>query len=242
MQTKDIPGFTGYKINENGEVFSYKGKKTRGHKMATVITNCGYVHVSLVYTKGKSKPFLMHRLVAQTFIPNPENKPQINHIDGNKENNHITNLEWCTSSENRQHAIQTGLHKAVQGEDQWMAKLSNQDAIDAINMLLNGATNDDVASKFNLHARYVSLVRHKKRWAHLWESHFSGMTAQTSNKFVGKFAHIAEAIVHTAYTDTFRSNADIGAEFGCDASMICHIRNNSNRCPKYFKPFILNYL
>lgn len=132
MQTKDIPGFTGYKINENGEVFSYKGKKTRGHKMATVVTNCGYVH--------------------------------------------------------------------------------------------------------------VSLVRHKKRWTHLWESHFSGMTAQTSNKFVGKFAHIAEAIVHTAYTDTFRSNADIGAEFDCDASMICHIRNNSNRCPKYFKPFILNYL
>mgnify|MGYP003860008341 CR=1 FL=1 len=60
---------------------------------------------------GRDNTFLVHRLVAQTFIPNPENKPCINHLDGNKNNNHINNLEWCTYYENNQHAYRLGLNK-----------------------------------------------------------------------------------------------------------------------------------
>lgn len=62
-----------------------------------------------VYVKIGSKSHRVHRLVAQTYIPNPENKPEVNHMDGNKENNMLCNLEWMTHSENVQHACDTGL-------------------------------------------------------------------------------------------------------------------------------------
>lgn len=241
MKETQIPGLPGYTINENGEVFSYKGKKADGHRMATVITNCGYVHITLVYEAGKSKPFLLHRLVALTFIPNTENKPQVNHIDGNKENNHYSNLEWCTRSENQLHAFESGLQDRIQGEDHASAKLTNQDAIDIINLMLNGSSNDDIANKYALHTRYVSLIRHKKRWTHLWESHFPNSTAPDSKKLKGKYMDIAEELVKEAYT-TKNSNATIAAKFDCDASLICHIRNVSKKCPSYLKPFIEQYL
>lgn len=74
------------------------------------------------YTVGlcknsKCKTKTVHRLVAETFIPNPDNLPQINHIDGNKQNNCVNNLEWCTQSENTIHAIKTGLLKVRKGKD-----------------------------------------------------------------------------------------------------------------------------
>lgn len=74
------------------------------------IDNTGYVRVSLI-KDGKNKKFLLHRLVAQTFIPNPENKPQVNHKDGNKLNNNESNLEWVTGKENILHAKENDLFR-----------------------------------------------------------------------------------------------------------------------------------
>lgn len=71
--------------------------------------NKGYCRVYL--SKNKVTKFVpVHRLVAMAFIENPNNKPQVNHIDGNKTNNNVTNLEWCTNSENQIHAVRTGLN------------------------------------------------------------------------------------------------------------------------------------
>ena len=72
----------------------------------------GYLRVDLQY-QGKRKAYLVHRLVAQEFIPNPENKREVNHIDGNKKNNKAENLEWCTRLENMQHAHRIGLMPKV---------------------------------------------------------------------------------------------------------------------------------
>ena len=70
----------------------------------------GYISINL-YKNGKSKRMSVHRLVAKAFIPNPKNKPYINHKDANRSNNIISNLEWCTPKENTQHSIKNGNNK-----------------------------------------------------------------------------------------------------------------------------------
>lgn len=98
---KDIDGYEGlYQVTSWGRIFCIK----KNRFMTPETTDKGYLRVDLYDTHGKRKHCKVHRLVADAFIPNPDNKPQINHLDGNKQNNSITNLEWCTNAENFLHA------------------------------------------------------------------------------------------------------------------------------------------
>lgn len=94
---KDIKGYEGlYQISNYGRVWSIRKQKyLKGDK-----NSAGYLRVLLTAKNGKTKREFIHRLVALAFIPNPENKPQVNHIDANIENNKAENLEWNTSKEN----------------------------------------------------------------------------------------------------------------------------------------------
>lgn len=78
---------------------------------------------------GSCKCLRIHRLVAEAFIPNPDNKPQVNHIDGDKSNNKVTNLEWCANQENTIHAYRTGLAKPLKGCDNASSKLTKEDIL-----------------------------------------------------------------------------------------------------------------
>ena len=100
-----IPEFDSYFVNEQGEIFS--SKRVPLIKIKQKI-NKGYAYVYLC-KNSKHTTLKVHRIVAQAFIANPENKPEVNHKDGNKLNNHVDNLEWCTRSENNKHAWTTGL-------------------------------------------------------------------------------------------------------------------------------------
>lgn len=92
----DIKGYEGlYAITEDGQVWSYRTKQFR----KPFVNNSGYLQVSLII-HSKVKNFLIHRLVAEAYIPNPNNLPEVNHKDENKLNPHYTNLEWCTHEEN----------------------------------------------------------------------------------------------------------------------------------------------
>lgn len=112
---KDVDGYAGlYQVSNLGQVKSlgkydrlgrYRAEKIK----ATVDNGSGYCVVNLKHN-GKQKQMTVHRLVAQAFIPNPDDKPEINHIDGCKGNNCVDNLEWASRSENIKHAFNLGLN------------------------------------------------------------------------------------------------------------------------------------
>lgn len=112
-----------YQISDLGNVKSFK--RGRERLLTPMVVADGYVQVQL-RINGKSKKFLVHRLVAIAFVPNPENKPYVNHINGDKHDNRAENLEWCTQTENIRHAVLSGLIK--QGADSADAILSTEQA------------------------------------------------------------------------------------------------------------------
>lgn len=123
---KPITGFEDYLISSVGCVLSYKRGDWR--ELHPYIGKNGYAYVNL-RRDGETIRYNIHRLVAENFIPNPLNKPAVNHIDGNKLNNSVENLEWATYRENSRHAIEHGLTHIP---DPAFAKEANRTPIVAI--------------------------------------------------------------------------------------------------------------
>lgn len=126
----DIKHYEGlYKISNLGRIKSLAkewvcGKNSKRIKQETFISICTtteYYNIRL-HKKGlKSKYYTIHRLLAEHFIPNPQNKAEVNHINGDKHDNRLENLEWATSAENRQHAFDNGLKVASKGAKHYRA-------------------------------------------------------------------------------------------------------------------------
>lgn len=115
---KEIAGFDGYEVSNYGRVrHTYYVKTKNTTKVRYLNGYNNWIKYRLVSLRNNSQTttYRIHRLVAESFIPNPYNKLEINHIDGNKANNHVSNLEWVTHLENMQHALKTGLWKPAEG-------------------------------------------------------------------------------------------------------------------------------
>ena len=123
--------------------------------------NTGYKFVQL-YKNKKSKNKTIHRLVAETFIPNPDSLCCVNHMDGNKHNNRIDNLEWCTNEYNHRHATETGL--IAKGVNVASSKLNDR-CVYAIKELLKiGFSHSQVAEVFNVSRSTITLINTNKTW------------------------------------------------------------------------------
>ena len=127
IKGKAIKGYEGrYEVTESGEVISLiKGSRNKsGYKVLKHWLDKDNYHTVTLWKNRKPKQFKVHRLVAETFIPNPNRLPQVNHIDGNKNNNAASNLEWISQEGNIRHAYDIGIYK--KGEERKNSKLTNE--------------------------------------------------------------------------------------------------------------------
>lgn len=141
---KVISGFSNYAVSTWGRV-----KTIRTGLIKKQCTTRGHYVTRLTNDSGISQCPYVHRLMAIAFIPNPDNKPCINHIDGVKSNNSIENLEWCTWSENNQHAIDNGLRGYRRGHLHVFSIFSQQDIETIREMYDFGCTASDIKSLYN---------------------------------------------------------------------------------------------
>ena len=120
MRIKAIEGYEAlYAISDEGKIFNLR----TGREKHKVVMPSGYEYIHLNKGDKNGRMFRVHRLVAKAFIPNPDRFPQVNHINGNKQDNRASNLEWCTPLQNQRHAIESGLFNTV-GEENPSAKLT----------------------------------------------------------------------------------------------------------------------
>lgn len=172
---KEYEGF--YEISSFGRVRGIdrlvRYKKTgfrlkKGVIMKTGINKYGYERLGLRKNGSPSKQFTVHKLVATAFCENKNNYKEVNHIDGNKLNNHYTNLEWCSSSYNKKHAFMLGLQKPRAGIDSNLSKLSNEEVVfiyKAIHSKLYTAK--ELSEIFNVLSVQIYRIKNKQRWKHL---------------------------------------------------------------------------
>ena len=168
---KDVPGYENkYQASNSGKIRSVdhvvernmrSGFPVKGRELKPRITLKGYAAVRL-----NGKFFSLHRVIAMTFLPNPENKPQVNHKDGNKLNNLVSNLEWSTQSENQLHAHRTGL-KDFKGSRNSRALVTEED-VKWIRLHKGVLTRSEIREKFpQLSDSAFEKIFNYRNWRHV---------------------------------------------------------------------------
>ncbi len=151
-----------YEVSSFGNIRNKKTGKSR-----KLIYNNGYLKVDLS-EGGKRINYFVHRLVAFAFLDKPKNGNIVNHIDGNKSNNRISNLEWCTYKENTQHSFKTGLQVSLSGEDCLLSILKEQDVVEIKKHLRDGVLSQvNIAKIFGVCKSTIGAINTGKTWKHV---------------------------------------------------------------------------
>lgn len=166
-----VVGYEGlYSVSFLGAVWSHAQSKYTKSKWLKPSDRKGYKSVML-FKNGKATRHSIHRLVATAFIPNPEKLPQLNHKDGNKLNNFMGNLEWCSSKNNTHHAIKNGMRETVvasrRGEKSNWAKYDKHQIMSMRALYKAGHTQKQIASMYGSIQAYISDVVNRKVWKHI---------------------------------------------------------------------------
>ena len=152
-----------YQVSNLGRVKSFLENKEK------ILRNrndgIGYLRVAL-YKRGVRKDHKVHRLVLFSFKENPLNKPHVNHINSNRSDNRVENLEWCTQSENVKHAFRYGNLKPLAGEKNNKAKLSNSEVL-TIRILYQTESSYSIAKKYDVYPTTIMDIIRGKTWKHI---------------------------------------------------------------------------
>jgi len=189
---------TNYQISSDGIVASIPMCKF----MKPAPNSSGYLQTILAildrrYSMG------VHRLVAETFIPNPDNLPYVNHKDGNKTNNNYWNLEWCTQKENINHAIETGLRDSYIPSHRYSKKEIHR----VCKLLEKEQTTSEISSKTGVSKRVIRTIRHGKAWKYI-SKHYNIPGLNLSNRILNQSSKeqastTIESIPEPSYEFTF---------------------------------------
>lgn len=163
---KDVEDFEGrFMITDFGRLFSINGRWKGLRLLKHAIDGPGYYNTTL-RMKPKFLRIRIHQLVGLHFVDNPDNKPQLNHIDGNKLNNHYANLEWCTIAENIKHAVRIGLIN-FKGENHHNAKLKDADIQIIFDLRKQGLIMKDIGVIYGVSRRTIGDVLNRNLWTHV---------------------------------------------------------------------------
>jgi len=158
-----VKGFEIYEVSNLSRIRTLKSKYLVKQRISTL----GYMVCDLYpsYNNTRKKIVYVHRIVAEAFIDNPENKPNVNHINAIRNDNFIDNLEWCTQKENVHHAINMGLVKCKKGENNGHHKLSECDVIDILKMcLICNIPCNKVCKIYDVHKTTIQNIAKGKLW------------------------------------------------------------------------------
>lgn len=189
----------------------------------------GYVYLTLTL-RGKCKKQYLHRILALAFIPNPDNKPMVNHKDAVKSNNSLDNLEWATAFDNNTHAIKNNLSKKAIGSANGKTKLTEEDVAAIKQLIIEGKSNTYIGKLFNVSPTTVSGIKTGTSWGHVSVDGFS--PASNSKSVVlgrkNKRAKLTEEDVISIrkfYSKGSISQKELATMFGTSVSGIGHIIN-----------------
>lgn len=204
-----IKNFSDYTIDKDGNVYSYKSNKY----LKTRVDRGGYVTINIQDDSGRNRTKRIHRLIAEAFIPNPDNKPEVNHIDTNKQNNSINNLEWVTSKENKTHAYLNDLYPI--GENHGNAVLKESIVITICEMLQEGVRNKDISEKLGVHKDVISHIKLGDVWKEI-SSRYNFNMARKQRKSIKTVEKVCILIIqgfsNTEISDILNniSNKEVG--------------------------------
>jgi len=178
-QWKDVVGYEGiYRVSNMGRIKSLSRKVDHEYSKKIFIKerilkgwliNSGYFSIGLSKDGYNSKK-LIHRIVAEAFITNPENKPEINHKNGIKTDNRVENLEWCSSSHNKLHSFKMGLSPKPKrkGEKNGRSKLTKNDVLQIRSIYPQGwLTQQEIADAYDVTQVHISRILLRKIWTHI---------------------------------------------------------------------------
>lgn len=178
-QWKRVPGYSNYEASTDGEIKTFNWKNKGVEKvMKPALDNCGYLRTVLYNNEGVAKTIKVHRIIAMTFIHNPENKPQVNHINHIRSDNRVHNLEWVTASENVKWSF-TCKRSNINGERNPHTNLKDEDVIEMRKLWKHGRKNKydengnlcmtrkELADKFGTTVDVVKSIIQKRTWKHL---------------------------------------------------------------------------